>query len=402
MVSWDDSVECGTTACLPPNNPADLDYLVKGLKNKNDLDYKYTFFVRHEYTDYSVVENYFAAGHDIASHTVSHRTPVDYFQDANKTRWEQEILDQNKIINLQTTIPVETITGFRAPYLAMNEVLYEVLHENNFTWESSVPIPFPQDCTGECMEQIWPYTLDFGAGECDPTEKCPKESYPGLWEVPLNPVYKTGYKCDQHCDIEGLMAPYPGEQAATVVEGLEYNFNKNYNGNRAPFGIYLHTSWLSDKSKTNDTDTTQHAIGLRNFLEGLAAKEDVWVVTIPQVIEWMKTVDPATGDGADPATLFAPAHLPERQPARCDVTNNTACKGGLKKDWGYACQYWKTCNAECPQLFPWIGNVDGKGTPKGCFSEGLTEEQVDRRAEDDAKEEAAEHVAFSRGGSQGN
>jgi hypothetical protein len=64
----------------------------------------------------------------------------------------------------------------------------------------------------------------------------------------------------------------------------------------------------------------------------------------------MKTVDPATGDGADPATLFAPAHLPERQPARCDVTNNTACKGGLKKDWGYACQYWKTCNAECPQV----------------------------------------------------
>jgi hypothetical protein len=188
------------------------------------------------------------------------------------------------------------------------------------------------------MEQIWPYTLDFGAGECDPSEKCPTGSYPGLWEVPLNPVYKTGNTCEEHCDIEGLMAPYPGQQAADVVKGLTYNFEKNYKGDRAPFGVFLHTSWLSDKSSTNDTDTTQHAKGLRTFLEGLSKYEDVWVVTIPQVIEWMKTVDADTGTGADPATLFAPSALPLRPPARCDVTNHTSCKGGLKKDWGYSCQ----------------------------------------------------------------
>lgn len=40
-------------------------------KNPNGCDIRGTFFVSHEWTDYSLVQNLYADGHEIASHTIS-------------------------------------------------------------------------------------------------------------------------------------------------------------------------------------------------------------------------------------------------------------------------------------------------------------------------------------------
>ena len=147
-------------------------------------------------------------------------------------------------------------------------------------YDASVPIPRSGGGCTECSEYIWPYTLDYGAGHCDPSDRCPTNSYPGLWEIPLNSILKTGTTCAQNCDIELLMTPYEGQDSQAVADGLKWNLERNYNSTRAPFAISLHTSWL-DK---------EHAKGLRTFLESLHDYEDVWVVTYPQVIQWMRQV----------------------------------------------------------------------------------------------------------------
>lgn len=38
---------------------------------------------------------------------------------------------------------------------------------------------------------MFPYTLDYGHHEMCVVEPCPKDRYPGLWEVPMNSLFKS-------------------------------------------------------------------------------------------------------------------------------------------------------------------------------------------------------------------
>lgn len=40
-------------------------------KNPNGCEIRATFFISHEWTDYSLVQNLYSDGHEIASHTIS-------------------------------------------------------------------------------------------------------------------------------------------------------------------------------------------------------------------------------------------------------------------------------------------------------------------------------------------
>lgn len=47
------------------------DLFQNGRTNPNGCPISATFYVSHEWTDYSLVHNLYAAGHEIASHTIS-------------------------------------------------------------------------------------------------------------------------------------------------------------------------------------------------------------------------------------------------------------------------------------------------------------------------------------------
>lgn len=47
------------------------DLFKKGRKNPNGCPISATFYVSHEWTEYSKVQNLYADGHEMASHTVS-------------------------------------------------------------------------------------------------------------------------------------------------------------------------------------------------------------------------------------------------------------------------------------------------------------------------------------------
>lgn len=53
------------------NKAFDLIFNKTERRNPNGCPIRGTFFVSHEWTDYSLVQNLYADGHEMASHTVS-------------------------------------------------------------------------------------------------------------------------------------------------------------------------------------------------------------------------------------------------------------------------------------------------------------------------------------------
>lgn len=64
LMTFDDSVN-------DLNKQLYIDLFEKGRVNPNGCPITATFYVSHEWTDYSQVQNLYADGHEMASHTIS-------------------------------------------------------------------------------------------------------------------------------------------------------------------------------------------------------------------------------------------------------------------------------------------------------------------------------------------
>ncbi|KAI8117987.1 hypothetical protein CVS40_10200 [Lucilia cuprina] len=71
LITFDDSVN-------DLNKQLYIDLFEKGRVNPNGCPITATFYVSHEWTDYSQVQNLYSDGHEMASHTVSYRSCPDY------------------------------------------------------------------------------------------------------------------------------------------------------------------------------------------------------------------------------------------------------------------------------------------------------------------------------------
>jgi hypothetical protein len=213
MITWDDAVQCGQGGCVPPLKSSELEFLTKGLKNPNGSPYLYTFFTRQLSTDYSLVENYFADGHEIADHTVTHGVDqqpnaISYLEHCNNTQWEAEILGQLSNIEAGTggVIKKKDIKGFRCPDLSTNEEMFRVLNkETDILYDSSCAVIPSAQHSQEGAQQVWPFTMDYGF---DGVNQKVTGHYPGLWEVPINPIIKTDTTCDPFCKVREC-TPHP-------------------------------------------------------------------------------------------------------------------------------------------------------------------------------------------------
>ena len=132
MVSFDDAV-----------NEENMKYyqsLFPGKFNPNACPISATFFLSHEWTNYVMVNHLYHQRHAIVDHTISHRTPISWWKEANYSQWQQEVVGQREIINTTGFVALEDVKGFRAPYLQIggdNE--FKVLHDAKFLFESSMP-----------------------------------------------------------------------------------------------------------------------------------------------------------------------------------------------------------------------------------------------------------------------
>lgn len=172
--------------------------------------------------------------------------------------------------------PCVQVKGMRAPFLQLGrEVQYSMLRDANFQYDSSM---FGGSLSDDGAYPVWPFTLKYPPtlAVCD-SDSCPKNSYPQLWEVPLIRQYTVQ---GQPCSMTDACALGWSASAQDVVAFLQHNFNRHYQTNRSPFMISLHATWFY-----NVPNSLQ---GLKTFLQSLTQKDDVYILSLSQMLEWMR------------------------------------------------------------------------------------------------------------------
>ena len=143
--------------------------------NPNGCPISATFFVSHEWTDYSLVNELYLAGHELASHSVTHSHPGD----RGDLGWAQELAGQAELLSTHGLVEPQDVTGVRAPFLETGgDAMFGAMEQFGFLYDSSLPSRYQSPA-------LWPYTAHQGSRQSCHIPPCPTASHPDLWEVPL-------------------------------------------------------------------------------------------------------------------------------------------------------------------------------------------------------------------------
>ncbi|XP_045156417.2 uncharacterized protein LOC123522945 [Mercenaria mercenaria] len=248
----------------------------KKRKNPNGCTMKMTLFVSHEYTDYERVRKFYQRGMEIAVHSVTH-TAID---DDNILRKEARAQKENLMKN--AGVRAQDIVGWRSPFLKtagnnQPKILKELGYEYDISLtysRTNMDIPKPWPFT---MDNAWPYKC--GIKPC-PTGRSARVK--NFWAVPVVSLmdYKNQYPCSF---VDGCAV-----RASTETEAFNFlwnNFMSYYNTTRTPFGLNMHAAWFY---------TRYNLKAMMRFLDELQKLDDVYVVTVKQMIDWMKNPTPVS------------------------------------------------------------------------------------------------------------
>ncbi|GBM16726.1 hypothetical protein AVEN_217985-1 [Araneus ventricosus] len=289
-----------------------------------------TFFVCHEYNDYSLTQKLYSDGHEIAIHSISHESNTDLWRDGDETRWKQEMVGMRAMLTTFGGLPQAELVGHRGPFLqTAGDTTFSVIHKEKFLYDSTMPSRSYMD------PPIWPYTLDHGYGQDCQIEPCPNGNFPGLWEIPMLQYHRSSREGDFYCSMLDACTPYP-ITAADTKDFLMKNFLRHYKSNKAPFPMFLHEAWLRDNARLE---------GFLQFLDEVLKYQDVRTATIRDVVEYMRN--------PTPYRLFTPYQ--QSSPKPCNKVETCSYKEPLR--------FMKSC-VKCPKYYPWVGTPMGKIPPK--------------------------------------
>ncbi|KAF9170083.1 hypothetical protein BGX21_009348 [Mortierella sp. AD011] len=312
-LTFDDAIQAQTVPVA--------ESLMKSHTNPNGCPIKSTWFAQTLYSDYSLIQQWYANGNEVADHTMNHiGTPP-----------AEEIIGNLKAINAFSGIPFAKMNGFRAPFFNYSEATFEILGQEKFLYDSSTgAIP---------ANAYWPYTLDYGLANDCWTGICNKDiKLPGLWEVPMHAIMDSDLP-DAIAHSMDAQLEIPSDIVADV---LRKNFDRHYTGNRAPFGIFLHPVHVGNATQLYN-DLFSYA---RSF-------PDVWFVTNQQLLEWMKNPVPASQMADQP---YMKCTLPAIGKEICnglDDTNSGTIDKGVLETCNFVAGPWSTCYG-CPKTSPTV------------------------------------------------
>ncbi|ESO97432.1 hypothetical protein LOTGIDRAFT_94311, partial [Lottia gigantea] len=241
-------------------------------KNGNGCPIKMTMFVQDLYTNYTMVKDLYKRGMEMASHSITHKLPISFWQEATKKEISYEILEQKSRLVEKAGIPSKEIRGWRSPYLQPSgDNQFSVLDKNNFEYDASLSIQRRK----LDEELFWPGTLHYKwSYKCDKWP-CPEKNY-SMWEVPVvSLVDQDGlYPCSY---VDSCINLPKNEEAAFQL--LWKNFNSYYRTNKTPFIVNIHARWLN---------TDFQMVAMERFIMSLLGMDDVYIVTMHQMLEWMR------------------------------------------------------------------------------------------------------------------
>ncbi|PIO73990.1 hypothetical protein TELCIR_04008 [Teladorsagia circumcincta] len=132
------------------------------------------------------------------------------------------------------------------------------------------------------------------------------------------------------------------------------NFDRSYLGNRAPYVLSLNADLL----QLNGRNTGMQA--LQRFLEEVLYKKDVYVVTLKQLIQWMRNPVPLSQISQSDAVKCAQSFNQYPAIARKSCSKPNKC---MYRTPGLGSQehQFLTCSP-CPDQYPWLDNPIGNGS----------------------------------------
>lgn len=141
-------------------------------------------------------------------------------------------------------------------------------------------------------------------------------------------------------------------------------FDKHYNAQRAPFGVYVHPVWLGKGQPPAVPDGSANLAAIASFLDYALSKPDTWMVTAQQLIEYMKNPVPATQLGAQPYMQCTPNPAPPTNICNGLAGANAAGIAG-PETCTLARGAIQTCYG-CPAAYPDIGDPSPPSTSARC------------------------------------
>ncbi|KRT81890.1 hypothetical protein AMK59_5681 [Oryctes borbonicus] len=301
-----------------------------GRTNPDGCEIQATYFVSHEYTDYSKIQALHARGHEIALHSITHTPMTSYWDNLNAAGYLAEFGGERELIAKFANIPEKDIQGIRIPLLQMaGDRSFQAIQTSGMKYDSSWP-------TRSFMDPpAWPYTLDYlSAQEC-PIGVCPTSSFPGIWVQPMvNWLDTSGYVCSM---VDSCI--FVPTDTNGILEFMKSNFLRHYNNNRAPFGFYVHAAWFL----RNPNNFEAYLL----FLDYLQSLSDVYIVSVQRALAWIQNPKPIN----QLSSVWS----------SCPATYTSSCVARscpLQNDNGEM-RYMTQCASACPPNYPWLHNPLG-------------------------------------------
>lgn len=290
-----------------------------------------TFFVKHDYNNYNMIEQLYYRGNEIAVNSVTGRN----LQYENATIWKEELEGMRDLLGELANVPAKDILGVRAESLkpGFNEQ-FQALIEANFLWDSSIS-------TKQTEAPIWPYTLDYAIPHECKIESCPTKSFPGVWELPVNIHMVPGLGGGPCSYLDQCVFALQGGD--DVFEWLKLDFKRHYDGNRAPYALPFHTNWFTHKHQVE---------GLLKFVKWSLEFPDVYYVTATEALLWMlEPSDDLLKEVIDSCNNHDRVK-PCNKPKTCELKHTNL--DGINE-----LRYMTTCN-ECPERYPTIPSLENR------------------------------------------
>ncbi|XP_052743483.1 chitin deacetylase 8-like [Bicyclus anynana] len=305
--------------------------LLSNRRNSNTCPAAATFFVTHEYTDYTLVNELYNAGHEIALHSITHQVSIDYWREADYATMMREFADQRSQIAHFANIPVNSVHGVRLPFLQMaGNASFQMMASAGLTYDITWPTNDYRD------PGLWPYTLNFRSTQDCVIPPCPTASIPGPWVIPMN----------SWTDLQGLPCamvdtcfhhPHGADQEGWF-NFIMQNFQRHYLGNRSPFGFYVHEWFVRVNPGLR--------FALERFLDVVNNLNDAFMVNAKEVTDWVQ--NPV------PLNVYRQRPCQNRLQTQCGAN---FC-GPLRAPTADKNYYMQVCST-CPRVYPWINNPLG-------------------------------------------
>jgi hypothetical protein len=271
-------------------------------------------------------------GHEIADHTLSHNHG-DQWDEAMWTTEIQACIDvltrpfdpMEMNVSPDATkgigMPASDFFGFRTPFLEYNGNTFAAVRKLGFWYDCSIEDGYQTDQDGS--NYFWPYTLDHGSPGHDVIVswgdgKQPIGKYPGLWELPANPVIvppdaecaKYGVPSGLRSRLKALQSWFDADSGkitgldynlwvqfkmskAEFLATLKYTLDQRLRGNRAPFAFGAHSDIYSSKYTAAEGATVaERQQAMEELLHYALSRPEVRVVPVKKILDWIRNPDP--------------------------------------------------------------------------------------------------------------